>query len=81
MFVTTAEFLPQHRRQLAQTRQLITQAEQRGHQRLAEMNQTIEKNLTAIITGLTAGCACDASGQSCNCSAAGPEERNADDAS
>jgi hypothetical protein len=81
VFVTTAEFLPQHCRQLAQTRQLIAQADQHGHQRLAEMNRTVEKNLTAIITGLTAGCACGTSGTSCGCSAARPEERNADDAS
>ena len=41
VFVTTAEFLPQHRRQLAQTRALISQAEQRGQQRLAEMNRKV----------------------------------------
>jgi integrase len=68
VFVTTAEFLPQHHRQLAQTRTLIEQAEQRGQQRVAEMNRTVEKNLIAIITGLTApsGCAGSCS-TSCAC--------------
>jgi integrase len=75
VFVTTAEFLPQHRQQLTQTRQLIARAQQHGHQRLAEMNQTVEENLTAIISGLTVGCACGTSGESCSCSAAGPAEK------
>ena len=68
VFVTTAEFLPEHRRQLDATRALITQAGQRGQERVVEMNRTVETNLLAIITGLaaeqscgdgcTAGCAC-----------------------
>jgi integrase len=59
VFVTTAEFLPQHHRQLDQTRSLIEQADGNGQQRLAEMNRTVEKNLLAIIDGLTtAGCGC-----------------------
>jgi hypothetical protein len=68
VFVTTAEFLPEHHRQLDATRALITQAEQRGQERVVEMNRTIETNLLAIITGLSddkpccqrsdAGCAC-----------------------
>ncbi len=63
VFVTTAEFLPQHRRQLVQTRGLIDKAERNGQLRLAEMNRTVEKNLLAIISGLAvpggcgAGCA------------------------
>jgi integrase len=79
VFVTTAEFLPQHRRQLDQTRALIGQAEQRGQQRVAEMNRTVEKNLIAIINGLTApgGC-CGTSSSSCACRETGapaqPEE-------
>ncbi len=68
VFVTTAEFLPQHHRQLAQTRVLIEQADQRGHQRVVEMNRTVETNLLAIIAGLTeaSGCASSCS-TSCAC--------------
>jgi hypothetical protein len=70
MFVTTAEFLPQHHRQLTQTRGLIEQAEQQGHQRLVEMNRTVEKNLLAIITGLNAPGDCGVScSTSCACTA------------
>jgi integrase len=71
VFVTTAEFLPQHHHQLAQTRTLIEQAEQRGHQRMAEMNRSVEKNLLTIITGLTtpSGCA-----SNCLASCACPQE-------
>ena len=39
MFLTTREFLPQHRTQRQQTLELITAAEARGQQRLAEMNR------------------------------------------
>ena len=39
MFVTTAEFLPQHRVQQQATVQLITAAEAAGHARVAEMNK------------------------------------------
>jgi hypothetical protein len=38
-------------------RALISQAEQRGQQRLVEMNRTVEKNLTATIGGLTGAAA------------------------
>jgi integrase len=70
MFATTAEFLPQHHRQLTQTRGLIEQAEQQGHQRLVEMNRTVEKNLLAIITGLNAPGDCGTScSTSCACTA------------
>jgi hypothetical protein len=68
VFVTTAEFLPQHRRQLGQTRALIEQAEQRGQQRMAEMNRTVEKNLIAIIGGLAAPGGCGGTcSSSCAC--------------
>lgn len=83
VFVTTAEFLPEHRRQLTATRALISQAEQRGQQRVAEMNRTVEKNLIAIIGGLTApgGCGQACSGQ-CACTARVPAgTREADDGS
>ena len=52
MFLTTQEFLPQHRTQRKQTLQLITAAEARGHKRLAEMNRQVLGNLDAIITSL-----------------------------
>lgn len=35
VFVTIPEFLPQHHRQLEQTRTLIESADRNGHQRLA----------------------------------------------
>lgn len=52
MFLTTSEFLPQHRQQRQQTLQLITAAEARGQQRLAEMNRQVLHNLDNIITAL-----------------------------
>ena len=52
LFITTAEFLPQHHQQLDDTRALITRAETDGHTRLAEMNRTVETNLLAIISTL-----------------------------
>jgi hypothetical protein len=55
MFVTTAEFLPQHHAQRHATLQLITAAEAAGHARLAEMNKQIAANLDKIITTLQAG--------------------------
>lgn len=51
-FITTAEFLPQHRVQRQQTLQIISSAQARGHQRVVEMNQQILSNLDAIITTL-----------------------------
>jgi len=55
MFVTTAEFLPQHRAQRQATVQLITAAEAAGHARVAEMNKQVATNLNKIITALEAG--------------------------
>ena len=80
VFVTTAEFLPQHHRQLTRTRTLISQAEQRGQQRVAEMNRTVEKNLIAIIGGLTGpgGCGTACSGP-CACTASAPASAEGDD--
>ena len=52
MFLTTAEFLPQHHEQRRQTLQIITAAEARGHQRLVEMNRQVADNLEKIITSL-----------------------------
>jgi hypothetical protein len=41
MFVTTAEFLPQHRQHRREVIQIISAAEARGQQRLAEMNRQV----------------------------------------
>jgi hypothetical protein len=54
MFLTTPEFLPQHRAHHQQTLQIITAAEARGQTRLAEMNQQVAENLNKIITALEA---------------------------
>ena len=55
MFLTTAEFLPQHHAQRQQTLQIITAAEANGHARLAEMNRQVAGNLDNIIAALEAG--------------------------
>jgi hypothetical protein len=52
MFVTTPEFLAQHRAQHQATLQLITAAEAAGHARVAEMNKNVAANLDKIITAL-----------------------------
>ena len=52
MFVTTAEFLPQHRTHRGQVIELITAAEARGQTRLVEMNQQVLGNLDRIIDTL-----------------------------
>jgi hypothetical protein len=54
MFVTTAEFLPQHHAQRQATLQIITAAEANGHARVAEMNRQVIGNLDKIITALEA---------------------------
>ena len=69
LFITTAEFLPQHHQQLDATRALITRAETDGHTRLAEMNRTVETNLLAIISTLeddhSCRCGNTLSGETC----------------
>ncbi len=55
MFVTTAEFLPQHHAQRRAALQIITAAEANGHARVAEMNRQVAGNLDKIITALEAG--------------------------
>ena len=55
MFITTPEFLPQHRDHRQQIVQIISAAEARGQTRLAEMNQQVLANLDNIITGLQDG--------------------------
>lgn len=52
MFLTTTEFLPQHRQHRQQTLQIISTAEARGQTRMAEMNQQVADNLVKIITTL-----------------------------
>lgn len=52
MFLTTAEFLPQHRQHRLETLQIISKAESEGHSRLAEMNRQVADNLEKIITAL-----------------------------
>jgi integrase len=52
MFLTTAQFLPQHRAQRQQALQVISAAEARGQARLAEMNRQVLANLDRIITAL-----------------------------
>ena len=54
MFVTTAEYLPQHRAQRRQTLQIITAAEANGQARVAEMNKQVTDNLDKIIATLEA---------------------------
>ena len=54
MFVTTAEFLPQHHAQRRQTLQIITAAEAEGQARVAEMNKQVAANLGKIIAALDA---------------------------
>lgn len=52
MFVTTAEFLPQHHAQRQATLQIISAAEASGHARVAEMNRQVAGNLDKIIATL-----------------------------
>ncbi len=54
MFLTTNDFLPQHRQHRQQTLQIITAAEGRGQTRMAEMNRQVADNLEKIITALEA---------------------------
>jgi hypothetical protein len=54
MFVTTPQFLPQHREHRQQVLQIITAAEAHGRTRLAEMNQQVLGNLDNIIAALEA---------------------------
>ena len=55
MFITTLEFLPQHRQQRTEVHQIISAAQARGQRRLIEMNQQVSDNLDVIITALEAG--------------------------
>jgi integrase len=55
MFITTAEFLPQHHAQRRTTLQIISTAEANGHARVAEMNRQVATNLDKIIATLETG--------------------------
>jgi integrase len=55
MFVTTAEFLPQHHAQRQQTLEIISAAEANGQARVAEMNRQVAGNLDKIIAALDDG--------------------------
>jgi hypothetical protein len=52
MFITTAEFLPQHRQQHQQALQIIAAAEARSQSRMVEMNRQVASNLEKIISAL-----------------------------
>jgi Phage integrase family len=52
MFLTTTEFLPQHRQHHQQTLQIISKAEAGGQTRMVEMNRQVADNLEKIITAL-----------------------------
>jgi integrase len=52
MFITTAEFLPQHHAQRQATLKIISAAEASGHTRVAEMNRQVAGNLDRIIAAL-----------------------------
>jgi integrase len=52
MFVTTPEFLPQHRQQRDQLLQIVSAAEARSQLRVVEMNKQVLGNLERVITAL-----------------------------
>lgn len=52
LFITTGEFLPQHRQHRNEVHQIISAAEARGQSRLVEMNRQVADNLDKIITVL-----------------------------
>ncbi|MEE1745270.1 hypothetical protein ACFYNF_38265 [Streptomyces sp. NPDC006641] len=54
LFITTPEFLPQHREQRQQLLRIVSAAEARGQARVVKMNQHVLGNLDGIITPLEA---------------------------
>lgn len=54
LFITNADFLPQHEAQLRSTLELIDISQRHGHQRIVEKNQQIAGNLRNIITACRA---------------------------
>ena len=55
LFITTSEFLPQHRQHRQQTLQIISAAQARGQTRMVVMNEQVADNLEKIITSLEGG--------------------------
>lgn len=53
-FRTSAEYLDEHRKELAQTERLIEKAQANGWLRQVEMNEKVKANLEAMIAGLEA---------------------------
>jgi hypothetical protein len=52
MFITTPQFLPQHRAQREQLLQIVSAAQARGQLRVVEMNQQVLGNLDRVIAAL-----------------------------
>ncbi len=78
MFLTTPEFLPQHKTQLVETRALLDSARQRGQERLTEMNEKVERNLLSIISSLeSAESGCCGPSSACSCRTAPKGTENA----
>ena len=55
MFLTTRDFLPQHRQQRSETARLIAVAEANGQFRMVQTNTTVLHKLDRIIDQLTEG--------------------------
>ena len=64
VFITTPEFLPQHRKQLQLTQSLISSARANGRARVVEMNERVESNLQRIIASLDPPTAAEPAGLS-----------------
>jgi integrase len=58
VFLTTVEFLPEHRRHHEQVVKIVSAAERRGQARLAEMNRQVLTNLDRIIASLEGETCC-----------------------
>lgn len=59
MFLTTVEFLPEHRQHREQVVKIVSAAERRDQARVVEMNRQVLSNLDRIIASLE-GETCDA---------------------
>jgi integrase len=57
MFLTTVEFLPEHRQHREQVLKIVSAAERRGQARVAEMNRQVLANLDRVVASLEAGTA------------------------
>ena len=65
MFITTAEFLPQHRQQHQQILHIITTAQAHNQTRVAQMNRDVADNLEKIINALEQGPPATSGGSRC----------------